>query len=165
LGKKFLKRGIFVGIVFLFTGTNIISITMGTTLENRNGMSIDEKENPSPLENVTVTFIFPENGIYWDTHKIAPFSNPVILHGNGIVYGHDVIFTLVKFKIEPVEGIDSIDFYFNGVLVYTWSGPGPTSNATSIPMTRFSQASLKIVAHTAQGSQGSNEITIWRLFL
>jgi hypothetical protein len=155
------KKCLAVGIILLFVGTFIIPTTINATTMNQYGKNLHQKECSLLQKGITVTFTYPENAIYWNDHKIAPFSVPLILHY------HFHLWILVKLKIEPLENISKIEFYYNGALLATWFPPGPYPNFDNIelPMTRFSHASLKIIAYTNQGDQGSDEITIWRLFL
>jgi len=158
--KKYplIGKSLTVGIILLFFVTGIVSPVIYATSLNQYGKNIREKEKSPVQENVTVTFTFPENGIYWNDRKIASFSLPLILH----YYFNKSI--PVKFKIEPSENISKIEFYFNGVYGITWIG-GPFPELCLLSISRFSHANLKIIAYTNQGEQVSNEITIWRLFL
>jgi len=159
------RKCLAVGIILLFIGTSIISTAINATSINYYRKNLYERECSPLRENVTVSFMFPENGIYWNDHKIAPFSVPLILHGNGILLDKNLILTTVKFKIEPLENISEIDVYIDGILWWTWTQPEPFIDTLGLPMTRFSHANATIIAYTPAGTWGSNEITVWRLFL
>ena len=117
-------------------------------------------ENSLPRENLTVTITFPENGIYWNTTKIAQFSVPLILSGDGFRDGN-LIWTPVKYKVEGE--VDGYSIWWNGVMEYNGSWT-PGCNYSALPMSRFSHGTFKIVVYSTIGDS-SAEITIWRLFL
>jgi hypothetical protein len=128
--------------------------------------SLNERECSSVGENITVTFTYPENGIYWNDRKIMPYSVPFILHGNG-----DLSFNWFRFyRDTPVEYtitglIDRVDFYLDGALIGSATAP-PYEFDFPIPMPSFSHINVKIIAYGGnQGDWGSDEITIWRLFV
>jgi len=128
--------------------------------------SFIERECSSVRENITVTFTYPENGIYWNDRKIMPYSVPFILHGNGDLGFHGFRFyrdTPVEYTITgPIVGVD---FYLEGVLIGSVTA-APYEFDFPIPMTSFSHVTVKIIAYGAsQGDWGSDEITIWRLFV
>jgi hypothetical protein len=73
------RKGLAVGIILLFVGISSISTAICTATINQYGKYLNEKECSPLRENITVTFTYPENGIYWNNHKIMPFSVPLIL--------------------------------------------------------------------------------------
>lgn len=158
------RKYLAIVIILLFGGTIIIPSTINANHSDRYEQNLCQKECLIVQENITVTFMYPENGIYWNYHKIVPFSVPLILYGYGILLGHGVILTPVQFKIDHLEYISEIEVYINDILMETWIGP-PFYDNVGLPMTRFSTATAKVVAYTDQGDYASDEITVWRLFL
>jgi hypothetical protein len=163
-----LRKGFAIGIILLFVVTGIIPTAINATTINHYRKSMFEKECSPLRENITVTFTYPENGIYWNDHKIMPFSVPLIVHGNGELVFHDFRFyrdTPVNFTIESSVSITLIEFYVDGVLIGNVTEP-PYEFEAPYLMTRFSHINLKIIAYgTNQDDWGSDEITIYRLFL
>ena len=153
-----------IGIIVLFVGTIIIPSAINAIHSDRYEQNLYQKECVIVQENITVTFMYPENGIYWNYHKIVPFSVPLILHGYGILLGHGVILTPVQFKIDNLEYISKIEVYINEILMETLVEP-PFYDNIGVPMIRFSNATAKVVAYTDQGDYASDEITVWRFFL
>ena len=165
------RKCLAVGIILLFVATGFIPTAISTTTINHYEKNLFEKRCSPLQENITVTFTYPENGIYWNEYKIIPYSVPLILHGNGeLVYGHFGLFRLyrdtpVKFTIEPGGHITLIEFYIDGHLIGNVTTPPYEFKGLGL-MTRFSHKNLKIIAYGAnQGDWGSDEITIYRLFL
>jgi hypothetical protein len=162
------RKGLAVGIILLFVGISSISTAICTATINQYGKYLNEKECSPLRENITVTFTYPENGIYWNNHKIMPFSVPLILFGNGELVFHGFRFyrdTPVDYTVESSVGITLIEFYVDGVLIGNVTTPPYEFKGLGL-MTRFSHKNLKIIAYGAnQGDWGSDEITIYRLFL
>ncbi len=128
--------------------------------------SFNERECSSVGENITVTFTYPENAIYWNDRKIMPYSVPFILHGNG-----DLSFNWFRFyRDTPVEytitgPIVGVDFYLDGSLIGSVTA-APYEFEFPILMPSFSHLTVKIIAYGAsQDDWGSDEITIWRLLV
>jgi hypothetical protein len=115
---------------------------------------------------VTITFTYPENEIYWNEKKIAPYSVPYILHGNGDLVVHG----LRVYRATPVEytltgSIERMEFYVDGALVGIVTSP-PWEYEGFALITSFSHFNEKIIVYgTNPGDWGSDEITIWRLFI
>jgi len=151
------KKCVALGIILLLMGMSIISTTVGVSSPHQSNKFTGEKEN-SLQGNVTVRFTYPENGIYWNDHKIARFPVPLILH----YYFSDTI--TINLEINGTENIDKIDYYLNGLLQFTWTGPGAFPWESKMPLAPFSHTSLKITAYTPFGESGIDEITIYRLF-
>lgn len=147
-------------------GMNCNPAEKSTTTINRFQESFNERECSSVGENITVTFTYPENAIYWNDRKIMPYSVPFILHGNG-----DLSFNWFRFyRDTPVEytitgPIDRVDFYLDGSLIGSVTA-APYEFEFPILMPSFSHITVKIIAYGAsQGDWGGDEITIWRLFI
>jgi len=147
-------------------GMNSNPTETSTTPINRFQEHFNERECSSVGENITVTFTYPENGIYWNDRKIMPYSVPFILHGNG-----NLSFNWFRFyRDTPVEytitgPVDRVDFYLDGSLIGSATA-APYELDFSILMPSFSHITVKIIAYGAsQGDWGSDEITIWRLFV
>ena len=147
-------------------GMNCNPAEKSTTTINRFQESFNERECSSVGENITVTFTYPENAIYWNDRKIMPYSVPFILHGNG-----DLSFNWFRFyRDTPVEytitgPIDRVDFYLDGSLIGSATA-APYEFELPILMPSFSHITVKIIAYGgSQGDWGSDEITIWRLFI
>jgi len=157
--KPLISKWLTIGIILPIIITSMILPIINATSVDNYGMSIPEKNKSSVQENITVTFTFPENEIYWNNHTIASCSVPVILH----YYFNKTI--PVRFKIEPEENISMIKFYINGVYAITYIGGPPLLDVWLLKLSRFSSVNFKIVAYSYQGEQVSNDITIWRLFL
>jgi hypothetical protein len=160
------RKWLAIGIILLFVGTGIIPIMINAKTTNHYEANLNKKEY-SPLRgNITVTFTYPENGIYWNDRKIMPYSVPLILHGNG-----DLVHRLFRFyRDTPVEytitgPIFFIEFYLDGALVGNITSE-PWEFVAPILITSFSHKNFKIIAYgTNQDDWGSDEITIYRLFL
>ena len=162
--KSLFKKGLAVGIILAFVTTIFIPNALNATPVNFSGKNFDKKECTMFRGNITVTFTYPEKGIYWNDRKIMPFRVPLILHGMGSLgIDHLRLYrrTPVNFTIEgPVI---KLAYYWDGVLIGNVTVPPWTIG--SVPMTSFSHVTIKIVAYGYQGDSGSDEITIYRLFL
>ncbi len=138
---------------------------MSTTSINSYQQNLDGREKAPLRRNVTITFTYPENGIYWNEKKIAPYSVPFILHGNGDL----VVQGLRLYRATPVKytmtgSIVRMEFYFDGTLVGIVDSP--PWEFVSVLMTSFSHFNEKIIVYGSNpGEWGSDEITIWRLFI
>ncbi len=146
------------GVILLFFVASCLPLSQARPF------NFDKKQYSSSHENITVTFTYPENGIYWNDRKMMPSSVPLILHGNGA-------FKFQGFRLcrdTPVDyaitgPVMMVEFYLDDVLV---------GNVTTLPfefhfdvlMTSFSQVSLKIIAYGGN-QHGVGEITIYRLFV
>ena len=145
-------------------GMSLNPSEISITTSNHFRKSLYEKECLPLRENITVTFTYPENGIYWNDRKIMSYSVPFILHGNGDLVFHGFRF----YRDTPVEytitgPIVLVEFYSDGVLIGTVTTP-PYEFSLPTQMTSFSHINLKIIAYGA--NQGDwDEITIWRLFI
>ena len=114
------------------------------------------KEEFSSL-GVNITFTYPENAIYWNDHKIVPFSVPLILHSKGDIY------VQIEFIIEPLDKVDYLELYINDVLQVTIFSP-PFPDKLALPVPPLSHAKSTIIVGTSEGYQNVASITVWRLF-
>ena len=93
------RKGLAVGIILLFVATGFIPTAISTTTINHYEKNLFEKRCSPLQENITVTFTYPENGIYWNENKIIPYSVPLIVHGNGELVFHGFRF----YRDTPVD--------------------------------------------------------------
>ena len=106
---------------------------------------------------VNITFTYPENAIYWNEHKIVPFSVPLILHSKGDIY------VQIEFTIEPLEKVSYLELYINDVLQVTIFSP-PFPDKLILPVPPLSYAKSTIIVGTPGEPQNSASIIVWRLF-
>ncbi len=156
-----LQKWLAVGAILLFIMASVIPTAMHATSVKNSEKNLFGKDTSTLRGNITVTITFPENGVYWNDHKIMPFSVPFVLHGLGAKRGFFVRITPVEFSISGNAA--ELEVYWNGVSVGNVTSPPWTFGG--VPMTFFSCVTVKIIAYGYQGDSGSDEITIYRLFL
>ena len=136
-------------VIVLFIGIGVLPSISGNTSESRNVEIVNDVEHPLQL---TVTITYPENGIYCNNQKILPFCVPLVLYGD----------ISLDIEIEPLSGVDKVEFYINGV--YLGESTEPPFDEFDIIINPFSRVTVKVIAYGIDGSQDSDEITIWRIF-
>jgi hypothetical protein len=100
--------------------------------------------------NVTITY--PENGIYYNNHKILPFFVPLVLSGEISVY----------FKVEG--HFSNAEVYINGNLEGDLTPPYDFTFGKWWGGRPFSRVRLKVIEYLNFEEYGSDEVIIWRLF-
>jgi hypothetical protein len=129
---------------------SIIASSTGNIYKSQDVRCID---NFGKLES-GVEFTRPENGIYCFDKKIFPFPVPLVLCGNITVVAEINITDFIR-----------AEFYINDGLHEVIMGPGPYYGINfSWGGSKFSKTTFKIVAYLINGTQTSDEITIWRIF-
>ena len=109
------------------------------------------KQDSNQNENFTIKITSPENGVYWNTHKIFPFRTPLILHG----------LLEIEFEIQPEINVYKIYCYVNGQFAsFEDNPPFYPFKLTGKP---FSHIQITLIAYSDKG-QASDEITCVRLF-
>ncbi len=145
------KNSLVCGIIVLFVGITILPSISGNISEPRD----TEITNDVSYSSYQVTFTRPENGIYCNDHKILPFLMPLVLFGK----------ITVELEAEPVDEIDRVEIYINDGIYETITGPGPTYEFYCVwGGEPFSKTNFKAIAYGCDGTQASDEITIWRIF-
>jgi hypothetical protein len=166
--NKLWRKWVQVGICLWFFLISISAAVIGASTHYSYEKKMCWTDCVASRGNITVTFTYPEDGIYWNEKKILPYSVPFILHGNGkIGFAHLRFYrdTPINYTIESSVGISLVEFYMDGVLIVTVTTP-PYEFAWNCQMTSFSHRNCKIVAYGPNPNDwGSDEITIYRLFV
>jgi hypothetical protein len=145
--NRIVKKGFILGCIAFIICTGYVPSSAAQA-------EINPISDSAFTSNVTVTITGPVNGIYWNTRLIFPFDKPLILRG---VIPYSV-------EIETFNGveIDYLEMYFNDVLQHTDDAPPFEWFAPHGKM--FSKFNWGLVVYTTDGSMGSDDITIWRIF-
>jgi len=146
--KKLLSKMEIAFVIVLFIGIGVLPSISGNTSESRNVEIVNDVEHPLQL---TVTITYPGNGIYCNNQKILPFFVPLVLYGN----------ISMAIEIKPLSEVDKVEFYVNGRFLGTITTPPFEFGIIIKP---FSRVTVKVIAYGIDGSQDSDEITIWRIF-
>jgi hypothetical protein len=128
-----------VVVIFLFIGAAAATSIPLHSDQIRTGQIINE--------DGYIKITFPENGIYWNNHKILPFPVPVILHGKLMIV------------VQAVNcSIFYVAFYVNDVLQFNATEPGPYVWVLSGGR-MFSKLTI-----TAKSGDYTDDISVWRIF-
>ena len=150
--KKSLSKIEIAFVIVFFIGNGVLPSISGNTNESRNVEIVNDVEHPLQL---TVTIMYPGNGIYCNNQKILPFCVPLVLYGN----------ISMAIEIKPLSEIDMVEFYINGELLCTITTPPFEFGNGTIPFRKpFSRMTVKVIAYGTDGIQDSDEIVIWRIF-
>ena len=147
--RNLVRKGLIVVIILLFIGVNVVPGISENIDESKNIETVDNIEH-LPLQ---VTFIRPENGIYFYDHKILPFPVPLVVCGK----------ITIEAEIEPISELDRVEYYINDGLHQTISAP-PWFLIWSWGGIPFSKITFRLIAYDFYGNHASDEITIWTLF-
>jgi len=147
--KTIVEKGLVGGIVCLM----LLLAVPGAGAITGNAAKLTNNVEHLPL-SITVAFTHPENAIYWNDHKIAPFFVPLVLRGP----------IGIECTIEPSDEIDMVEYYVNGVLCYINTEPPFFWPYGLLTWGSFSKISFAVIAYGTGGTQGSDEITIYRIF-
>lgn len=141
------RKWLTIGIILLFIGLNVA--VMGHSTQKTGTVLHD-----APF--ITHT---PDDGLYWNNRKIAEYPVPLFLH---YYFKIKATFTLGM----SAEGeFEKVEFYLNGVLQETFTGPGPYVYTWEVMITPFRHSpTLGIKAYPSEGDVISDTITVYRLF-
>ena len=147
------RKCLAIGIILLFFGTCIIPATLGINPVDSNGKNLPEKDLSLFQKGINVTFTHPENGIYFNDHKILPFYVPLVLCGN----------ITIEVVVSNGSGLDRVEFYVNDVLQETVYGFQVPVYEWYLSWEPFSKINFKVIAYSFNET-ASDDIMIWRLF-
>ena len=151
-GGKSMKRNCFViGIILLFIGAN--ATVAGSSVEKKTMCTIDP-----PMIDIT-----PDDGLYWNDHKIAEYPVPLFLH-----YYFKIWATIpIVITIETSGDLERIEIYINELLQETIYGPGPvyswSYDVTITPFHHSQTFGIKLFYFDSEEVISDN-VTISRLF-
>ena len=147
--KSIISKGLVVGIIVLIICMSVVPCISGKIDESIEKEIVNDYEK-TPLQ---VTFISPENGIYFNDQKILPFFKPLVLCGSITIVG----------EVEPWSEVERIELYINGGLEKIIPSP-PWTVIWSWRGRSFSKTTFGMIAYDVYGNQSSDEITTWRIF-
>jgi len=139
-----IRKCLAVGIILLFLGTCIIPGIAQNT---------QKPQHVATGSAFQILITRPENGIYINDHKILPFCVPLVLWG-------EITVELVALN---GSGLVRIEFYINGLLQETITGP----DSWRMDCGPFSKLTMKAIGYSKDEfgfiESDSDEIVIWRL--
>jgi hypothetical protein len=138
------RKCLAIGIILLFVGTCIIPAIAQNT---------EKPQHVATGSAFQILIARPENGIHINDHKILPFCVPLVLWG-------EITVELVALNSS---GLVRIEFYINGLLQETITGP----DSWRMDCKPFSKLKINTIGYSKDEFGNiefdSDEIVIWRL--